>query len=161
MSWTTKALTCRQMWGINVCHLAPGLAADLWGGFCETLDVKCSSESRHSSAWIYWRSVCCLLFFFCSCDYITESDLPLWACSAVIHHMSARRTYKEWLTSRCHTSGIHHLYYWFVSACSRSAASSSLRTDLVSLQCRIPLYKNRFRPLGWTPSPEIRASGIE
>lgn len=105
MSWTTKALTCRQMWGINVCHLAPGLAADLWGGFSETLDVKCFSESRHSSAWIYWCVVC----FFCSCDYITESDLPLWACSAVIHHMSARRTYKEWLTSRSHTSGIHHL----------------------------------------------------
>lgn len=109
MSWTTKALTCRQMWGINVCHLAPGLAADLWG---DSVKHSMWSVSQRADTLLHGFTgaqciVCC--FFFCSCDYITESDLPLWACSAVIHHMSARRTFKEWLTSRSHTSGIHHL----------------------------------------------------
>lgn len=35
MSWTTKALTCREMWGINVRHLALALAADLRNTRCE------------------------------------------------------------------------------------------------------------------------------
>ena len=160
MSWTTKALTCREMWGINVRHLALALAADLRNTRCEAF-LRAQTLSSVDLLALSVLSVV-LLGWLHNREWLTS--LSLFSCHPP--HV-CKENIQGTVTSRSHTFGDpspglgDEIIYR--SVCMFSFCCKFLTENWSRCHCSVESFveKQIQGLLGWTPSPEIRASGIE